>query len=245
VVFVINEWRAEQPIMPLSLFASRCRAGAAVARLLFAGTMIAFFFFTTQYFQGVYGWTPLQAGLGFLPMTLVQFGSSLLVTRLVRRFGEASLLVAGLALVLAGMAWMTRLTPDVPFVVGAVGPMVLLGLGQGIVFGPLTAAGIAGAPAEQAGAASGLVNTAHQLGSSLGVALLTSVAGATTTAERVVDAYTGGTVMLAVALLAVAVLVVPALMQPGLQPGLSARRTSAAAGSRAGRLRRSHRSRSR
>lgn len=208
--FVVNEWKAKQPIMPLRLFASAERSGAAIARLLFAGTMIAFFFFTTQLFQGVYGWTPLQAGLGFLPMTIVQFVSSLFVSRLTRRIGNAPLLTAGLVLVTAGLAWMTQITADTPFLVGAAGPLVLLGLGQGIAFGPLTSAGVAGARPEDAGAASGLVNTAHQLGSTLGVAILTAAAaGATTLEGRVIDAYTGGTVMLAIAVVAALVLVVP------------------------------------
>lgn len=210
-VFVVNEWRAKQPIMPLRLFASRQRSGAAIARLLFAGTMIAFFFFTTQLFQGVYGWTPLQAGLGFLPMTIVQFVSSLFVARLTHRFGNAALVATGLALVTAGMAWITQITAGTPFLIGAVGPLILLGLGQGIAFGPLTSAGVAGARSEDAGAASGLVNTAHQLGSTLGVAILTAAAaGASTLEGRVVDAYTGGTVMIAVAVAAAVVLIVPA-----------------------------------
>lgn len=209
-LFVLNQWKARQPIMPLRLFASAERSGAAIARLLFAGTMIAFFFFTTQYFQGVYGWTPLQAGLGFLPMSLVQFGFSLLVSRLTRRVGNAPLVVAGLALVLAGMIWISRITPDTSFLVGAVGPLILLGLGQGLAFGPLTSAGVAGARHDDAGAASGLVNTTHQLGSTLGVAVLTSVAaGASTLADRVVDAYAGGIVMIAIAVAASLALILP------------------------------------
>ncbi|WP_291473555.1 MFS transporter [Corynebacterium sp.] len=209
-LFMLNEWRARQPILPLRLFASAGRSGAAIARLLFAGTMIAFYFFTTQYFQGVYGWTPLQAGLGFLPMSLVQFCSSLLVPRLTRRWGNSVLLLGGLILVLVGMAWISRITPDTSFVAGAVGPLVLLGLGQGLGFGPITSAGVAGARPGDAGAASGLVNTAHQLGSTLGVAVLTSVAaGASTLSGRVVDAYAGGVVMIAVAVIASLALIVP------------------------------------
>lgn len=219
VVFVLNEWKARQPIMPLRLFASAERTGAAIARLLFAGTMIAFFFFTTQFFQGVYGWTPLQAGLGFLPMSLVQFGSSLFVPRFTRRIGNGPLVVGGLALVLAGMVWITQLTAQTPFLVGAVGPLMLLGLGQGIAFGPLTSAGVAGARPEDAGAASGMVNTAHQLGSTLGVAVLTAAAaGAATLEQRVVDAYTGGAVMVAVAVAAAAALIVPAEIRARSHP---------------------------
>lgn len=210
-LFVANEARVGQPIMPLRLFASRQRGGAAIARLMFAGTMIAFFFFLTQFFQGVYGWTPLQAGLGFLPMTLVQFVLSLFVPRLTRRFGNAALVAVGLGLVFAGIAWMSQLSADSSYLMGAVGPLVIIGLGQGIAFGPITAAGIAGARAEDAGAASGVVNTAHQLGSTLGVAILTSVAASASTLEgRVTSAFAGGAVMMAIALVATLALIVPA-----------------------------------
>ncbi len=88
---------------------------------------------------------------------------------------------------------------------------MIIGLGQGIAFGPITAAGIAGARAEDAGAASGVVNTAHQLGSTLGVAILTSVAASASTLEgRVTSAFAGGAVMMAIALVATLALIVPA-----------------------------------
>ncbi|MFJ3034679.1 MFS transporter [Curtobacterium pusillum] len=209
-VFVLNEWKATHPIMPLRLFADAGRSGAAVARLLFAGTGIAFFFFTTQFLQGVYGWSALEAGVAFLPMTLLQFAVSLLVPRLTRRFGNGLLVAVGIAIVLAAVLWLSRITPDVGYLAGFAGPLVLFGIGQGLCFGPLTAAGIAGAPAADAGAASGLVNTAHQLGSTLGVAVLTAVgAGAATLSGRVADAYTGGAVMLGIALVVTLVLVLP------------------------------------
>jgi EmrB/QacA subfamily drug resistance transporter len=210
-VLVRNEARAQQPIMPLHLFADRERAGAYIARTLFAGTMIAFFFFTTQFLQGVYGFSPLQAGLGFLPMTVVNFFVALPVPRLTRRFGNAALLTVGLAVTLAGMTWLTQVTATTPYLTGVALPLVLIGIGQGLAFAPLTAAGIAGATANDAGAASGLVNTTHQLGSTLGIAVLTTVAtGADTLTGHVTSAYTGGAVMLAAALVAVLVLIVPA-----------------------------------
>ncbi|WP_231562978.1 MFS transporter [Microbacterium mangrovi] len=210
-VFVLNEWRAAQPIMPLRLFASRKRSGAAATRLLFAGAGIGFFFFTTQFLQGVYKWTPLQTGIAFLPMSLLQFGVSLFVARLTRRFGNGWLVAVGIGIVLAGLIWLAQITPDTPYLVGFAGPLALFGIGQGLCFGPLTAAGISGAPAEDAGAASGLVNTAHQLGSTLGVAALTAAgAGAATLADRVADAYTGAAVMVGVALVLTLVFILPA-----------------------------------
>lgn len=210
-LLVVNEWRAKQPIMPLNLFASRERSGAYAARMLFAGTMIAFFYFTTQFLQGVYHYSPFQAGLAFFPMTVVNFFVALLVPRLTRKFGNAALLAAGLALTLAGVAWLSQITADSPYVTGVAFPMVLLGIGQGLAFGPLTAAGIAGTAAANAGAASGLVNTAHQLGSSLGVGVLVTVStGAASLADSAATAYAGGTYMLAAALLLVLILIVPA-----------------------------------
>lgn len=209
--FVLNEWRARQPIMPLRLFASAERSGAAVARLLFAGAAISLYFFTTQFLQGVYGWSPLQTGLAFLPMTVLQFAASLTVARLSHRFGSGPVLTAGLVLLVAGTGWLSQAGPDVPYLVGIAAPMALIGLGQGLGLGPLTAAGIAGAAPADAGAASGLVNTAHQLGSTLGIAVLTTVgAGATTLLCHISSAYVGATVMFAAALVATIVFIVPA-----------------------------------
>ncbi|MDT0352203.1 MFS transporter [Pseudonocardia charpentierae] len=181
--------------------------------ILFAGTMIAYFFFTTQFLHGVYGYSPLQAGLAFLPMTVVNFFVALPVPRLTARFGNAALLASGLAVTLAGMSWLAQLTAAAPYLTGVALPMVLIGIGQGLAFAPLTAAGLAGATARDAGAASGLVNTTHQLGSTLGVAVLVALSsdvGAATLADRVTTAYSGGAVMLAAALVAVLVLIVPA-----------------------------------
>jgi predicted MFS family arabinose efflux permease len=210
-LLVRNEARAEQPIMPLHLFAGRERTGAYLARILFAGTMIGFFYFTTQFLQSVYGYSPLQAGLAFLPMTVVNFFVALPVPGLTRRLGNTALLASGLAVTLAGMTWLTRITATTPYVTGVALPMVLIGIGQGLAFAPLTAAGIAGATARDAGAASGLVNTTHQLGSTLGVAVLVTLAtGADPSlSERVATAYTGGAVMLATALVAVLALILP------------------------------------
>jgi EmrB/QacA subfamily drug resistance transporter len=202
VVLVANEWRAEQPIMPLRLFRSRERSGAYATRMLFLGAMIGFFYFTTQYLQGVLGFSPLQAGLGFFPMTVVNFAVAMAVPRLTRRFGNALLLAAGIAVTLAGMAWLSRLHAGDAYLSSVALPMILIGAGQGLAFAPLTAAGISGVTAADAGAASGLVNTFHQLGSALGLALLVAIsANATTLTTHVTAALTGSAALLAAALL--------------------------------------------
>jgi EmrB/QacA subfamily drug resistance transporter len=215
--FVLNEWRAEQPIMPLRLLASRERAGAYAGRILYLGAMLGFWFFITQFLQGVYGYSPLEAGVAFLPMTLANFAVALAVPQLTRRFDNGRLLAAGVAVTLIGMAWLSRLDADSPYLTGVALPMVLIGIGQGGALGPLTAAGIAGVAPEDAGAASGLVNVAHQLGGSLGLGVLVTVFAAAGSAAldardllayRVATALTAGTVMLVLALAVVVALIV-------------------------------------
>lgn len=202
--FVANERVAAQPIMPLRLFADRRRTSAYAARVLFLGAMIGFFFFTTQYLQTVRGYPPALTGLAFLPMTLVNFAVALQVPRLTRGFGHGRVLAAGLAVCLAGMAWLSRVQADSAYWFAVALPMVLIGAGQGMTLSPLTAAGIAGVPADDAGAASGVVNVAHQLGNSLGLAGLVALAGAAPLAQRVTTALDASSVMLAMALLLMA-----------------------------------------
>lgn len=104
VLFVATEARTAQPIMPLRLFASRERSGAYAARILFLGGMMGFWFFITQFLQRVEGFTPFEAGLGFLPMTLANFAVALAVPCLTRHFGNGRLLAGGLLVTLIGMA---------------------------------------------------------------------------------------------------------------------------------------------
>lgn len=174
--FILIEWRAAQPILPLRVFRNRVRGGAFVARMLFSGSIFGYFFFLSQYLQGVLGLTPLLTGIAFLPMTVVQFALSLSVARLTRRFGNGTLVAGGLAITLAGMIWLSFARPDSGYWIAIALPMVLLGAGQGIGFAPLTAAGISAIEPRDASAASGLVNVAHQLGAALGVSIMVAVA---------------------------------------------------------------------
>ena len=213
VALVVNERRAPQPIMPLWLFASRARSGAYAIRFLYLGAMMGFFFFVTQYLQAVLGWNALQAGLGFLPMTVVNFAVAMVVPALNRRVSSFALLGVGLAATLGGMGWLSLLRADSPYAIAVFLPMLLIGLGQGLTFAPLTSYGIEGVTPEAAGAASGLLNTAHQLGSSVGLAILVAIAAAATRAGNVVDrvqlALTGSTGLLLIALLVALVVILP------------------------------------
>ena len=227
VVLVVGEGRVAQPIMPLRLFASRVRVGAYAARFLYLGAMIGFFYFTTQYLQGVLGLSPVEAGLAFLPMTVVNFAVAMAIPHLTPRLGNARLLAAGTALTLVGMAWLSRLGESTPYLTAVALPMVLIGAGQGLAFAPMTSAGIAGVDRADAGAASGLVNTAHQLGSALGLGVLVAVAAgagadaatpAAALTAQVATAITAGSVLLALGLVVVVALVVPGSRDLGAAP---------------------------
>ncbi len=176
--FVLTELRAEQPITPLRLFADRSRAGAYVTRLFVVGGMFSFFFFISQYLQGIRDYSALKAGLAFLPMTLLLFAMVQVVPRFSARISSAQLIAGGVLIALVGMAWLSRIRVGTQYFPGIVLPMVLLGTGIGIAFIPLTTVSIAGVAPEDAGAASGLVNVAQQLGGSLGLAILVTVFGA-------------------------------------------------------------------
>jgi EmrB/QacA subfamily drug resistance transporter len=217
VFFVMNESRTEQPIMPLRLFASRERTGANAARILFLGAMLGFWFFITQFLQVVDNFSPLEAGLAFFPMTVTNFVVAVYVPQLTRRYGNGLLLAGGLAVTLVGMFWLSRLSAETAYVTGIALPMILIGAGQGATLGPLTASGIAGVTREDAGAASGLVNVAHQLGGSLGLGILVTVFAAAGSAAmvapellavRVAASLTAGTVMLGLAFVIVIILIV-------------------------------------
>jgi MFS family permease len=215
---VINEARAEQSIMPLRLFASRERSGAYAARMLYLGAMIGFFYFTTQFMQDALGFTPLQAGLGFLPMSLVNFAVAMAIPSLTARIRGSVLLAVGTAITMIGMAWLSRAGIDNPYVVSVAAPMLLIGAGQGLAFAPLTSAGLSGVPPSDSGAASGLVNTAHQLGMALGLGVLIAVSahagedlvGTAAVAAHVHAALAGSTVLLVLALAVVLAVILPA-----------------------------------
>ncbi|ADI04467.1 drug resistance efflux protein [Streptomyces bingchenggensis BCW-1] len=220
-LFVLVERRAAQPIVPLRLFADRERSGAYVTRMLYMGAMIGFFFFTAQFVQSVYHWTPLQAGLAFLPMTLVNFVFAVQVPRLLERASRPQVLTTGLALTMVGMVWLSRLDLHTSYLTGVALPMVLIGAGQGLVLAPLTSSGVDGVAPADAGAASGLVNTVHQIGSALSLSVLTAVAASVSTGHGAADiaarsgaALTGSAVLLALALAATLTLIVPTRTRP-------------------------------
>jgi EmrB/QacA subfamily drug resistance transporter len=173
--FVFGERRAEHPITPLRLFGDRSRVGAYIARILVVSGMFSMFFFVSQFLQGALEFTPLQAGLAFVPMTGVLFTVVQNISKLVARFGERRLLLGGISVALVAMGWLSQLSESTAYFPGILVPMMMLGVGMGMAFVPLTSAGIARVAPEDAGAASGVVNVAHQMGGALGIAVFVNV----------------------------------------------------------------------
>lgn len=173
--FVVVERTAAEPITPLTLFRNRTRSGSYVARMLMFAGMMGMFYFLTQFVQDVLGYSPLLSGLAFLPTTVALFaGSQLSARRLVDAFGERRVMLIGVTVSALGMVWLSRLA-DTSGYLDLLGPLVMVGLGNGAAFVPLTSAGLHAVRPHEAGAASGLINVAQQVGAALGLAALVTV----------------------------------------------------------------------
>jgi EmrB/QacA subfamily drug resistance transporter len=178
VAFFHVERRAEEPIVPLHLFASGTRTAANAARGLMYAGMYGMFFFIGQFVQDVEGYSPLRAGLAFLPIPLSVFASSQLASRvLVNRLRPKVVMLSGIGLAIAGLAASSGLPMGASYPRILVG-LVLVGFGSGTAMVPLTSAGLAGVAPGDAGAASGLVNVTQQVGAALGLAVLVTVLSA-------------------------------------------------------------------
>ncbi|WP_048001040.1 MFS transporter [Lactiplantibacillus herbarum] len=171
--FIWQEHRASDPLMPLKLFKDRERSSAYIARFFFLGAMISYFFLTPQAMQNVYHFTPLMAALGFLPETVPQFIFATLVSRLNNRFTNNQILIAGELITLVGLLFGAIVGIRAGYVTAIAIPMVIIGIGQGFSLSPLTVAGVANTDADIAGSASGVVNMVHQIGSSVGLSVIT------------------------------------------------------------------------
>src|SRR3954468_9779812 len=176
-LFLFIEGRvSRRPLVPLRIFSSRMLAGANVVVFLLGASVFAMWYFVSLYLQQVLGFTPIQAGPAFLPMTASIIIGSMLAARTVARAGAGTMLGIGMGLSAAGMLLFARVTPDGGYASDVLVPSLLVAVGIGLSFVPVTIAAVAGVRPEEAGLASGLVNTSRQVGGSLGLAILATVA---------------------------------------------------------------------
>jgi EmrB/QacA subfamily drug resistance transporter len=175
VAFVIIELRSNHPLMPFRIFANRNRTGAYLIMLFLAGAMFTTFYFMAQYLQNVHGWSPFHTGIAFLPMpATIMFMSIVVVRRLIPKVGIRPFLTAGPILAIAAMVSFTHLEADSsywPFL----GSLLLLGLGMGCSFVPLTMTAVNGVAPHETGLASALLNTGQQVGGAIGLAAFGTV----------------------------------------------------------------------
>ncbi|GAA4182841.1 MFS transporter [Streptosporangium oxazolinicum] len=193
--FVIRQATAATPLMPLRIFRSRNVSGANLAQILTLSAMFAFQIIVALYMQRVLGYGALDTGLAMLPAAVAIGGVSLFLSaRLNTRFGERAVLLVGLVLLFGAMSWLTRVPVDANYVTDLL-PVMLLVAGGGLVLPALTALGMSGARADDAGLASGLFNTTQQIGMAVGVAVLSTLAARRT--EELLSSGESGTAALA------------------------------------------------
>jgi EmrB/QacA subfamily drug resistance transporter len=175
--FLVVEGRlARRPLVPLRIFASRVLSGANVVVFCLGGSVFAMWYFLSLYLQQVLGYSPIEAGLAFLPMPLTIAACTQSATRLTTRIGAGPVLAAGMGLIALGMLLFTGLEPHGSYLADVLVPSLLCSAGIGFSFVPVTIAATAGVARTEAGLASGLVNTSRQMGGSVGLALLAAVA---------------------------------------------------------------------
>src|SRR4051812_34566309 len=221
--FVAREATAANPLVPLRIFRSRNVTGANIIQALLVSGMFGMFFLGALYLQRVLGFDALETGLAFLPTTLTMGILSLRYTEaLITRFGARPLLFPGFGLILAGLLLFVRVPVDGNYWTDVLPVMVLIGTGVGVSFPALMTIAMSGATPQDAGLASGLVNTSVQVGAALGLAVLATVSTSPTETltgqgDSLATALTGGyhvAFAIAAALVVVAILIAAFVLEP-------------------------------
>ncbi len=174
--FIVIELRAAKPLVPFSIFRIRTLTGANVVGILVGASLFSMFFFISLYMQQVLGYSAIHAGLSYLPLALTIMASAGIGSTLVTRVGYKPVLAAGLLFIFAGLAWFSRISVGGGFTTDILGPSLLAAAGLGFSFVTTTIAAVSGVEEDEAGLASGLINTSQQVGGALGLAVLSSIA---------------------------------------------------------------------
>ena len=178
--FIVIERRTSNPLMPFSIFRLRTLRGADVVGLLIGMSLFGVFFFLSLYMQQVLGYDALKTGFAYLPLALNIIVSAGVASQLVTRIGFKPTLIAGMLLVGGGLIWFAQVSPTGGYVSDVLFPSIILAWGLGLAFVPVTVAAVTGTRPDEAGLASGLINTAEQVGGALGLAILAAVANGRT-----------------------------------------------------------------
>jgi EmrB/QacA subfamily drug resistance transporter len=174
--FAVIETRSRHALLPVRLLRSRDRVGANLIMLSLGTALFGMFFFLTLFVQEVWGYSALKTGMAFLPVTVVMLAASLTAAALVQRVGARPLLLAGGAAIAGGMYWLSRVTEHGSYAGGLLGPGLVIGAAFGLLIVPLTLVALARVPDADSGAAASLLNAGRQIGGSIGLAVLGTVA---------------------------------------------------------------------
>jgi EmrB/QacA subfamily drug resistance transporter len=174
--FIVNELRSRNPLLPLTVLRVKGLVAADLTQLIAFCGFFSLFFYATLYMQEVLGYSPLKAGAAYLPITAGFAIAGGLAPQFVTRIGTRPVVVAGCLIAAAGICWVSRVPVHGSYLTDLLPGFVVMSLGAGSVFVSVTAAANAGVPADKAGLAAGLLNSSQQVGSALGLAILSAVA---------------------------------------------------------------------
>jgi len=175
--FVVIEQHSAKPLVPFAIFHKRSLRGSNIVALLVGASLFSMFFFISLYLQQVLGYSPLKAGLSYLPLALVIIFAAGGASQLVTRIGFKITLIIGMLFVTAALLWFSRVSaPGGTYLGDILGPSLLAAIGLGLSFVSVTIGAMTGTEPQEAGLASGLINTSQQVGGALGLAVLSSIA---------------------------------------------------------------------
>ncbi|HEY3727288.1 MAG TPA: MFS transporter [Solirubrobacteraceae bacterium] len=181
IAFVIIEQRQRHPLMPFSIFRLRTLRGADIVGLLIGMSLFSMFFFISLYLQDVLHYSPIKTGISYLPLAVGIIVSAGLASQLVTRVGFKTPLIGGLLLIAGALLWFSQVpAPGGSYAADILGPSLLAAFGLGFAFVSVTIAAVTGTRPHEAGLASGLINTAQQVGGALGLAILATAANSRT-----------------------------------------------------------------
>jgi EmrB/QacA subfamily drug resistance transporter len=181
IAFVVIELRAKDPLMPFSIFRLRTLRGANIVGLLIGMSLFSMFFFISLYLQDVMHYTPIKTGIAYLPLAVGIIVSAGIASQLVTRVGFKIPLTLGMILIAAALFWFAQVpAPHGAYLSDILGPSLLAAVGLGLAFVPVTIAAVTATEPQEAGLASGLINTSQQVGGALGLAILATVANSRT-----------------------------------------------------------------
>jgi EmrB/QacA subfamily drug resistance transporter len=180
-IFLWNETRSRSPLVPLSIFKRRTLTGANVIGFGLGTMIFGMFFLLSLYMQQVLGFSAMETGFGYLAVALTVIAAAGISQGLVTRLGVKPVLVVGMALLTVGLVYFTQVSANGSYVADLLPGFLIIGVGMGFSFVPISIAALAGVQGPEAGLASGLINTSQQIGGALGLALLTTVATTRTT----------------------------------------------------------------